>query len=55
MKQERYTVGYFRICNLCGGITEIYDDLRVIGGVYICEECKQAMQKLKKAIKEGKL
>lgn len=53
--QDPNTIGYFRICDLCGGVTEIYGDLRVIGGAHICEECKEAMQKVKRAIKKGKL
>lgn len=52
---KRYTIGYFRICSLCDGITEIHDEPMVIGGIHICDDCRKAMQKVKKAIKEGKL
>lgn len=52
---KRDIIGYFRICSLCGSITEMYGDLSGFGGVHFCEECKQAVERVKKAIKEGKL
>lgn len=52
---KRYTLGCFRICGLCGGVTEIYDEPMVIGGIHICDDCREAMKRVKKAIKEGKL